>query len=306
MTITLEQLKARKEGIGGSDAAAILGISKWNTPLDVFLNKTNAEVEEQALTPAQEWGNRLEPVIIQKFQDATGLQCKTSTETFKHKEYPFMLANIDAFIPEENAVLEIKTANAWSAKDWALEGGDNLPDYYLTQCAHYAEVMGVEKVYVGVLIGGSDFRVYNYNRTPRLQAVIIEKENAFWHNHILKRVPPAPVTIEDSLKLWQFSNPDTTKVAGEEEEALVTELLMLKEQTKELEERYKDKSKILFAYLQDAESLVDRYGNKLATWKNQAYTRLDMERLKTECKDVYTKYLKQSQTRVFRTMKPHA
>jgi putative phage-type endonuclease len=306
MTITLEQLKARKEGIGGSDAAAILGISKWSTPLDVFFNKTNAEVEEQALTPAQEWGNRLEPVIIQKFQDATGLQCKTSTETFKHKEYPFMLANIDAFIPEENAVLEIKTANTYAAKEWSMEGGDNLPDYYLTQCAHYAEVLGVEKVYVAVLIGGSDFRVYNYNRTPRLQQAIIEKEHNFWHNNVLKHIPPEPVTIEDSLKLWQLSGQDVTKVAGDEQEALIAELWQIKEQTKELEDLYKDKSKTLFTYFQDAEALVDRYGNKLATWKSQAYTRLDMERLKAECQDIYKKYLKQSQTRVFRMMKPYA
>ena len=82
MTERIEWLKARQTGIGGSDVAAILGLSKWKTPLDVYNDKI-ADTPSEESNPSIEWGNRLEPVIRQKYSDVTGLSVKCPEETFR-------------------------------------------------------------------------------------------------------------------------------------------------------------------------------------------------------------------------------
>jgi len=192
VALTLEQKKIRMSGIGGSDCAAILGISKWKTPLEVYLDKIYEPTEDKDISPAIEWGNRLEKVIIEAFQDKTGKQCELEPRTLRHPKHDFMLANIDARIVGENAILECKTAGQFMAKYWSTDGGEALPEDYLLQCAHYAEVLDVDTVYVAVLIGGRDFRMYHYKRNPRLAETIIAAEHNFWHNHVLKRIAPEP------------------------------------------------------------------------------------------------------------------
>lgn len=71
MALTKQQLIARKQGIGGSDAAAILGLSQWKSPLDIFFDKLDTGEPEQINTPFTEWGIRLESAIVHKFQDKT-------------------------------------------------------------------------------------------------------------------------------------------------------------------------------------------------------------------------------------------
>ena len=75
MALTKQQLIARKQGIGGSDAAAILGLSQWKSPLDIFFDKLDtAEPMDNVSSPFMEWGNRLESAIVQKFQEEMGVE----------------------------------------------------------------------------------------------------------------------------------------------------------------------------------------------------------------------------------------
>jgi phage-type endonuclease len=62
-------LKARQTGIGGSDVAPILGISKWTTPLDVY-NEKVADTPTEKDSDPMEWGRRLEPVIRQAYAES--------------------------------------------------------------------------------------------------------------------------------------------------------------------------------------------------------------------------------------------
>jgi putative phage-type endonuclease len=308
MALTLQQRINRKSGMGGSDAAAILGLSKWSTALDVFFDKISDEIEAvEETTPEQEWGNRLEPLILQKFRDQTGLEVLTMDKAFnikpdeniKHKQHSWMFANVDGFIPSENAVLEIKTADSRVASDWSTEGGDNIPEYYLTQCAHYAEVLNVQKVYIAVLIGGNDYRQYHYNANPRLQNIIVEREKDFWENHVLTRLPPPAQTIEDYIKLWSKSGVGTYKTASEDIEASLYDMRILKRQIKTLEEEFDEKKKEIFDFLQDTEILLDSQSKKLASWKSQKTNRFDIDAFKKTHPDLYKQFIKISESRRF-------
>lgn len=64
MTLSREQwLSERKKGIGGSDSAAVLGLSKWKSPYQVWCDKKGYNFLESSDNASLFWGRTLEPVI---------------------------------------------------------------------------------------------------------------------------------------------------------------------------------------------------------------------------------------------------
>ena len=133
-------LEYRKKGIGGSDVAAIMGISPFATIRDLFYNKTGVQPviqeEEESNWVAKEVGHRLEDLVAEIFSKKTGLEVFPVRVMFRHPLYPFMLADVDFFVrmPDGTfAILECKTCN-YNAKDkWADEG---IPAHYVLQVRH--------------------------------------------------------------------------------------------------------------------------------------------------------------------------
>lgn len=304
MALTKEQHQIRKSGIGGSDCAAILGLSKWKTPFQVYLDKVIEDIPEDNHSPFIEWGNRLEPLVIQAFCDKTGKKCELEPRTLRHPKYPWMLANIDARVVGENAILECKTAGQFMAKEWSKEGGDSLPESYMLQCAHYAEVCDVDIVYVAVLIGGNDFRIYHYVRNQDIGHAIIEAEKKFWNEHVIPQVPPMPVNVEDSARLWNHICNGTSVEADYEIVNSINKIKALKSKLKSeldvIQQQINNEVMIVHNHMKDAELLNDINGNTLATWKNQTTNRFDVKSFKDENPDIYGKYMKESNCRVFK------
>lgn len=300
MALTVQQRKERRLGIGGSDIAAIFGISEYNTALDIFLEKISTEEPEEE-TPNQyiEWGNRHEPTIVTKFEEVMEVKCQTGMDTYIHPEFPYMRANIDARI-DANTILECKTASHFSGKNWSPLGGDNIPEPYLLQCAYYAEIVGVSRVYIAVLIGGNDFRIYHYDRNPALGQIIVNKVQHFWENHVLPQIPPEPTDLKDAIKLWRETESDDIKIAEDKTIELINELNQLKHQQDALNKIYDEKKLELCGVLQTSTQLNDNNGTVLATWKSQATNRFDSSRFKADQPDLYQQYIKPTQSRVLR------
>ena len=150
-------LEYRKKGIGGSDVAAIMGISPFATIRDLFYNKTGVQPviqeEEESNWVAKEVGHRLEDLVAEIFSKKTGLEVFPVRVMFRHPLYPFMLADVDFFVrmPDGTfAILECKTCN-YNAKDkWADEG---IPAHYVLQVRHAIErLVRSWKVNVGIPI----------------------------------------------------------------------------------------------------------------------------------------------------------
>ena len=107
-----EWLSYRRRGIGGSDAAAILGISPWRTARDLYYDKLNvvkADMDENWV--ALEMGHLLEDLVARIFAKKTGLRIFQRKVMFQHPLYPWMLADLDYLVElpnGSNAILEIK------------------------------------------------------------------------------------------------------------------------------------------------------------------------------------------------------
>ena len=301
--LTPEQLLLRKTGIGGSDAAAIVGLGKYSTPLSVYLDKTTDVVKET--TEVMTRGNVLEPFVQSLFERKTGWRVETTEVTQRNPDHPFMLANLDGLLPSERAIAEFKTAvyTKGTKEEWGDEGTDEIPKHYLIQVAHYASVMDADTVHIGVLFGdeklfnsyrilqeireetahplqfdrlGCDFRVYVYKRHGDLTRKLINRERSFWFDHVLKNNPPAPQdgNVDDFLKAYPIAN-DRVVSVSEADIAKIQSFSETKQKAKEWQAREEAEKADILKLFGDSSVLVDENQNPLATWKNKITTRFD-------------------------------
>lgn len=175
-----EWLKWRKRGIGGSDVSCLLGINKWKSEIELWLDKTNQTNEPPVENEAMTWGTIIEPIIRNHFAEVTGKTVVELKAMLQHPEYPFMLADVDDITVDEEgnpAILEIKTASEYKRSEWE----DGVPAYYQTQIQHYLCVTGIRKAYCAVLIGGNSFKAYEIDADDEIQSMLIAVEKNFWN-----------------------------------------------------------------------------------------------------------------------------
>lgn len=113
-------LKLRRNSIGGSDAGAILGFNKYESPYSLYCKKVYPETFEQDLSDneAIHFGNVLEDVVAKEFVARTGKKVRKHNKMMYHEEHDFMSANVDRVVIGEKAILECKTANQYKESEW--------------------------------------------------------------------------------------------------------------------------------------------------------------------------------------------
>lgn len=277
-----EWLAKRLGGIGGSDAAVVLGLSKWKSPLELYLEK-RGEGPEQGDSEPMYWGRALEPAIRQRYADETGRVVVVPREIMWHPEIPWMLANPDG-IADGNRVVEIKTARV--ANGWGTPGTDEIPEYYLPQVQHNMIVTGLSVADVPVLIGGSDYRVYEVEADRELQEMIIEFERLFWER-VQSGNPPDPVSFSDMQLRFGGASTEASVQATAEVLDAINRLREIKGIGNELEQEEKELKALVMGHMGEADTMLD--GEKIiATWKmDKPGERFSQTILKEKHPDIY-------------------
>lgn len=197
-------LECRREGIGGSDAAAIVGLNDYATPWSVWADKRGLTPDKPD-TEAMRIGRDLEDYVAKRFTESSGFRVQKSHYMFRNPKYPWALANIDRRLVTTGSYgLECKTTSAWNVKQYK---GGAFPDRFYCQCVHYMAVMEVKRWYLAVLVLGEGLHIYQMTRiqhdiTPEWcegsvyvdqQEVdaLMDAEKAFYENHVLTGIPPA-------------------------------------------------------------------------------------------------------------------
>lgn len=293
-----EWLEYRKLGIGGSDASVVCGISRYKTPMELWMEKTDQIPQQEAGEPAY-WGTLLESVVREEFTKRTGVPVRCLDQLLQSDTYPFMLANLDGVCDHPDlgpCGFEAKTASAYKAAEWE----DTIPDEYQLQIQHYMAVTGYAGFYIAVLIGGNTFRWKFIRRDEELISMLIELERSFW-KHVQDGTPPQldgsnasskfladrfPVSVPKS----QIVLPDTAFELIQRYDETCERLKAVTEQKQEIENLLKQMM---------GENEIGTAEDRIVTWKNISQERLDSKTLKAEHPMLYSKYVNKTLYRRF-------
>lgn len=257
-------LKTRDLGIGGSDAAVIMGLNSYKSPYQLWMEKTG-QVEPPDLSDNQYvyWGTKNEANIADWFQEETGKKVKR-LGTLQSREYPFMLANVDRTVIGENAGLEIKTAGVSQYRKWK---DDEIPDAYYCQCLHYMAVTGADYWYIAVLLGGNEAKWKRIERNEEDIKTLIEAEKEFWNLVQTKTAPPVDGSLSCSQALASryADSRDEEIMLPEEADTLIARINGDTEIMGKLKEQISLNQNRLKEMLGDAEA--GRVGSFKVTWK---------------------------------------
>lgn len=245
----IEWLKERQTGIGGSDAAAILGVNPFMTALELYEDKTTEIVSEGEMTGPMKRGIALEPIAADFYVELTGRTIRERDQK-RHPTYPFMIGNVDREIIEginvdSPGILEIKCPGLQVMAKVKAHG---LEDYMMVQLMHYLAIYGYN---------WGSFALFNAERWELIHfdlqadqdfiSILMEKESVFWHDHVVPRIPPITDNDSKSVAIPQTEG-EMTFVDSEEWQSAAQELqeaTSLKKTATELEKVAKETVKEL-------------------------------------------------------------
>ncbi len=265
--LTEKQLEERVNYIGSSDAPAVLGLSRWATPLSVWAIKTRQiKPEDISSKLSVKLGHRLEKVVAELFEEETGKKVRRVNETYYHPKHKFLGCNIDRRIVGDDSILELKTASAWKRDEWEDK---NIPQEYIVQVLHQLAVTGMKKAWIAVLIGNEDFQCKEIEYDDTLIKDVVDQEVSFWQDYVVTKTMPMVVTQDDAetlQKLFPDAMPDSMVELEKGYNFTIDRIFEYKEQIKGLDKNVKELSNRLKAALKDKEvGTTDLY---TISWKN--------------------------------------
>ena len=285
-------LAKRRQGLGASDVAAVMGVSPWSTPRQCWLSKVEPDAPEPMSNEDMEWGLTMEAAILNEATKRLGADIVLPGPLLRNDERPWMMATPDALcevrVLSEMVIVEAKKVDAWN---W-----EEIPPYYLMQVQWQMAVTGYQKAYVAALHRGRRLELYPVEADEEVQAELIEAGGRFWT--LVESVEPPPVEAADNdylAGLW----PDHVEAAVEVPEELAAEMRTAKESLAIAKENLD----FLSAQVKDLMGTADTavVGQQVvATWRTQTRTRFDVKALRAEDPDIADTYTKSGTSRVFR------
>ena len=273
-----EWLALRRTGIGGSDAGAIMGVSPYKGAFSVWADKQGKlpPVEDNE---AIRQGRDLEDYVARRFAEASGLRVRHEYSMLRSVEHPCMLADIDRRIIGERAGLECKTSRDITMARY--RNGEYPMEYYC-QCLHYLAVTGWDCWYLAVLVYGTDLLIYKICRDEVMDDIeaLIKAEEAFWDNHMVLDVPPAPDALDSTAAALGSVYPHedgTTVCADQDSDQALTDLAALKAQKRALDRQITERENQIKAAMGEAEVLAGT--SVSATWRSSERTTISKEKL---------------------------
>lgn len=262
-------LAHRQNTIGGSDAAAVVGLNPFSSPYTVWADKLGKLAPKEE-TEAMRIGHDLEDYVAKRFTEATGKKVRRENAILCNPDYPFAHANVDRMIVGEDAGLECKTTSSLNLKRFA--SGDYPATYYV-QCVHYMMITGCKKWYLAVLILGKDFLWFEIERDEDEIKALAESEEAFWR-YVESQEPPAADGAESTSETIKAIYPDSdgSEIDLNSFTADMQTYLALKARIKELETDVKDIENRIKSYMADAErGYSDAHTIKWATQERKTF-----------------------------------
>lgn len=289
-----EWLQARTKGIGGSDVAALIGISPWASPSEIWLEKTGRGLASSLdKNPTVQFGNMMEQNIgdwfAAKHPDITVRRVNAICQKI---DKPYAQASLDFECCENGlwGILEIKTARSQAM--W----NDGVPEYYMTQVQHYMYVTGRKYAYFAVFFRDScKFADFYVERNEDYINIIEGAVDTFWADNVEEDTPPSKIvgTTNEAKALAAISGKSNGKFVKNDTQQvrdLIEQYLDASERESKAKADKRNASNKICALIKDNNGLLT--SNKRVTWVRSERTTIDTDRLREEHPDIADEYTK--------------
>ena len=202
--LSKKQLEERKKYIGASEAAGVLGLSRYanQTPLFIWSVKTGQIDAPQEESLPMWVGTESEEMVAKRFTLETSKKVHKVSDIIYHPKYPFLACHIDRKVEGEDTILQCKTASAFKYAEW----DNDIPKEYIIQEFHELACTGYKKAIIACLIGNSKFVMKEiiFEEHKKTIEDMIKKEVYFWENYVLTKTMPVQITAKDNEIIYQM------------------------------------------------------------------------------------------------------
>lgn len=290
-------LEHRRNSIGGSDAAAVVGLNQYASPYSLWADKRGLLPGKED-NEAMRIGKDLEDYVAQRFTEATRKRVRRENNIIINPAIPFAHANVDRIVIGEDAGLECKTTSSLNLKKFTA---GEYPSNYYVQCVHYMMVTGAKRWYLAVLVLGKGFYYFCIERDEDEIEALKIAEKAFWQYVQTNTPPPVDGETATSEAVYMVLGGSTPGVSCDVT-AYSKDLDLYFEKKAELDRIKKEKDEIenrLKIYMEDAESgESDRY---FISYAEQSRRTFDVNRFAGDHPELdLSDYYKTTVTRQFR------
>lgn len=273
-------LESRRRGVGGSDVPAILGMSRWDSPRDVWMDKLGMAGEKPD-TWAMIKGRALELDLLRWFEAKTGIRWRNAG-LHRNVKRPWMLGTPDG-LTADGGIAECKSTSWRLREEWE----DGPADAAELQGQWYLAVTGRSHLWVVAAVGDDDPTIQRVERDDRLiDDVLIPACARFWHENVLGRVEPPLTWLDRDTLAREFGGADehTAALGGSDAEYAITMRLQAISDIKRAEKIRAESEARLIAALGDCDHLLID-GMIAATRKLQQARVVDMDALAASLAD---------------------
>ncbi len=301
----------RSKYLGGSDIAAVLGISPWRTPLQLWQDKTTPRVEgaqKRVFLRGQRWEAVVAEMLVESLErDGHKVEIVAANRRYQDDTLPFLAAEIDFELrldgADEITNCELKTVHPFRMKEWGDSGSDDLPVHYTAQVMHGLGVTNRKQGLLAALFGADELRTYPVAADAETIAGMRHQAQEFWADHVLTGLPPAPKTMADLGILFSHESDGPPLLADEE---LTARVLKLRALLSEIKAREAEAAAVEFDIkraMREASEIVMPNGKAAIEWKTRKGTWLDETALKEAHPALAREFTRKWESRVFK-LKP--
>jgi putative phage-type endonuclease len=310
--------------LGGSDAAAVMGLSPWATPLELWMQKTHRAPKEEIDPIRQRMfdrGHKLEPfireMVITKLQDmGLTVELVAVNERYVDLHHPFLACEIDfelrvtgeieiggqiCQLDRERINCDAKSVSGFARKKWGETDSEDVPIEYAAQFMHGLGITGRDKCLVAALRSFDDVDIFWTLRDDETIAAMREKAVRFWVDHVLGDTEPDPIDFSDIKLLFPSDNGQATEATTEIAEK-VAQLADIKARIKNFEEAEEALTFEIADFI-SPNALLTYEGKEIASWKGQGHTSFRAKDFKEAHPALAAEFTKQQTVRVLRLKK---
>lgn len=291
-------LEERRASIGASEIAAVMGLSPWQTALDVYKSKHGAG---NTFDPVLSMIGHESEVIIHKWVaefSGIGLSLEPSGFMARSVEFPFIHATFDRYQADPFITCQFKTAHQYTSHKW----DEGIPTDIRIQVQAEMLVARTLKALVVVWIGGREFR-YFWEQFDHefVHEHMIPTVAKFWDD-FQNDIPPLPMSLGEVNEVWPSE--DKSVEADAELFDKIGQRALLLSDIQEMEKEADELKLHIANFMQEADTLTFG-GKKVLTFKTQkGRSSFDKTRFESEHPDLAAAYTTQGANfRVMRTMK---